>query len=162
MNHSRPGLLVHHQLRSLPKLISIESVMPSIHFIFCCPLLLLPSIFPSIRVFGYKTHRTLILGSLSFVFILQDIIWKSTVCLWASLILGFGKFLIIILRQYYILDSLKFYEKFILKWYNIFLCFLNYIFLNWSHHVRNVTAGFWRWNFFLHTVKFNICSLLVY
>ena len=38
--------------RSLPKLISIESVMPSNHLIFCCPLLLLPSIFPSIRVFS--------------------------------------------------------------------------------------------------------------
>ena len=36
---------------SLPKLMSIESVMPSNHLIYCCPLLLLPSIFPSIRVF---------------------------------------------------------------------------------------------------------------
>ena len=39
--------------RSLLKLMSTESVMPSNHFILCCPLLLLPSIFPSIRVF-YK------------------------------------------------------------------------------------------------------------
>ena len=38
--------------QSLPKLMSIESVMPSSHLIFCCPLLLLPSIFPSIRVFS--------------------------------------------------------------------------------------------------------------
>ena len=37
--------------RSLPKLISIESVMWSNHFILCCPLLLPHSIFPSIRVF---------------------------------------------------------------------------------------------------------------
>ena len=37
--------------RSLLKLMSIESVMPSSHLIICCPLLLLPSIFPSIRVF---------------------------------------------------------------------------------------------------------------
>jgi len=36
---------------SLLKLISIESVMPCSHLILCCPLLLLPSIFPSIRVF---------------------------------------------------------------------------------------------------------------
>ena len=36
---------------SLPKLMSIESVMPSNHLILCRPLLLLPSIFPSIRVF---------------------------------------------------------------------------------------------------------------
>ena len=37
--------------QSLLKLMSIESMMPSNHLIFCCPLLLLPSIFPSIRVF---------------------------------------------------------------------------------------------------------------
>ena len=36
---------------SLLRLMSIESVMPSNHLILCCPLLLLPSIFPSIRVF---------------------------------------------------------------------------------------------------------------
>ena len=38
--------------RSLQKLISIESVMPSNHLIFCCPLLPLPSVFPSIRGFS--------------------------------------------------------------------------------------------------------------
>ena len=37
---------------SLLKLMSIKSVMPSSHLIFCRPLLLLPSIFPSIRVFS--------------------------------------------------------------------------------------------------------------
>ena len=36
--------------QSLLKLMSIESAMPSGHLILCCPLLLLPSIFPSIRV----------------------------------------------------------------------------------------------------------------
>ena len=36
---------------NLPKLMSIELVMPSSYLILCCPLLLLPSIFPSIRVF---------------------------------------------------------------------------------------------------------------
>ena len=35
--------------QSLLKLMSIESVMPSNHLILCCPLLLLPSVFPSIR-----------------------------------------------------------------------------------------------------------------
>ena len=45
-----PGLPVHHQLRSLLKLMSIESVMPSSHLFLCRPLLLLPSVFPSIRV----------------------------------------------------------------------------------------------------------------
>ena len=38
--------------QSLPKLMSIELVMPSNHLILCCPLLLLPSIFPSVRVFS--------------------------------------------------------------------------------------------------------------
>ena len=37
--------------QSLPELMSIELVMPSNHLILCHPLLLLPSIFPSIRVF---------------------------------------------------------------------------------------------------------------
>ena len=37
--------------QSLLKLMSIESVTPSNHLILCCPLLLLPSIFPSIRIF---------------------------------------------------------------------------------------------------------------
>ena len=49
---STPGVPVHHQLRSLLKLMSIEPVMPSDHLVLCRPLLLLPSIFPSIRVFS--------------------------------------------------------------------------------------------------------------
>ena len=40
---------------SLPKLMSIESVMPSSHLILCCPLLLLPSIPPSIRAFSNES-----------------------------------------------------------------------------------------------------------
>ena len=52
MNHSTPGLPVHHQLRSPPKPMSTESVMPSNHLILCCPLFLLPSIILSIRVFS--------------------------------------------------------------------------------------------------------------
>ena len=42
----------HHQLLEPTHLMSIESVMPSNHLILCHPLLLLPSIFPSIRVFS--------------------------------------------------------------------------------------------------------------
>ena len=41
--------------RSPPKPMSIESVMPCNHLILCCPLLLLPSIFPSIRVFSNES-----------------------------------------------------------------------------------------------------------
>ena len=78
MNCSTPGFPIHHQLPSLPKLMSIESVMPSNHLILCCPLslpklmsiesvmpsnhlihcrplLLPPSIFLSIRVFSNES-----------------------------------------------------------------------------------------------------------
>ena len=55
MNRSMPGLPVHHQLPSPPKPMSIESVMPSNHVILCHPLLLLPSIFPRIRVFSNES-----------------------------------------------------------------------------------------------------------
>ena len=41
--------------QSLPKLMSIESVIPSNHLILCRPLLLVPSIFPSIRVFSNES-----------------------------------------------------------------------------------------------------------
>ena len=51
MNHSTSGLLAIASCQSLPKPMSIESVMPSNHLILCCPLLLLPPILPSIRVF---------------------------------------------------------------------------------------------------------------
>ena len=51
--HARPP--VHHQLRSSRKLMSIESVMPSSHLILCRPLLLLPPIPPSIRVFSNES-----------------------------------------------------------------------------------------------------------
>ena len=51
MNCSMPGLLVHHQLKPT----SIESVMPSSHLILRRPLLLLPPIPPSIRVFSNES-----------------------------------------------------------------------------------------------------------
>ena len=41
--------------QTLLRLMSLESVMPSNHLILCCPLLLLPSIFPSIRVFSNES-----------------------------------------------------------------------------------------------------------
>ena len=55
MNRSTPSLPVHHQLPEFTKLISIESVMSSNHLIPCRPLLFLPSIFPSIRVFSNES-----------------------------------------------------------------------------------------------------------
>ena len=53
MDCSTPGFPVHH-CWSLLKLTSIE-LTPSNHFILCCPLLILPSTFPSIRVFSNES-----------------------------------------------------------------------------------------------------------
>ena len=50
MDCSMPGLPVHHQLPE-----SIELVMPSNHLILCHPLLLLPSVFPCLRVFSNES-----------------------------------------------------------------------------------------------------------
>ena len=52
MDCSTPGSLSIRNSWSLPKLMSIKLVMPSNRLILCHPLLLLPSIFPSIRVFS--------------------------------------------------------------------------------------------------------------
>ena len=55
MNCGTPGFPVHHQPQSSLRLASIESVMPSSHLIICRPLLLLPPIPPSIRVFSNES-----------------------------------------------------------------------------------------------------------
>ena len=55
MNHSMQVLPSITNSQSTPKLMSIESVMPSNHLILCRPLLLLPSVFPSIRVFSNES-----------------------------------------------------------------------------------------------------------
>ena len=54
LQHSQASLSTTNSW-SLLKLMSTESVMPSDHLTLCCPLLLLPSIFPSIRVFSNKS-----------------------------------------------------------------------------------------------------------
>ena len=55
MDCSMPGLPDIISSQSLPKVMSIESVMPSNHLILCRPLLLLPSVPPSIRVFSNES-----------------------------------------------------------------------------------------------------------
>ena len=52
MDCSRSGFPVLHYLPEFAQTMSTESVMPSNHLILCRPLLLLPSVFPSIRVFS--------------------------------------------------------------------------------------------------------------
>ena len=55
MNCSKPGLPVMTSTRSLLKLMSIESVLPSNNLVLCHPLLILPSIFPSISIFSNES-----------------------------------------------------------------------------------------------------------
>ena len=55
MDCSTSGFCVLHYLQSLLKFMSIELVLPSNHLTLCCPLLLLPSIFLSIRVFSSES-----------------------------------------------------------------------------------------------------------
>ena len=55
MNHSVPGLPVHHQLLEFTQLVSIELVMPFNDLSLCSHLLLLPSILPSIRIFSHDS-----------------------------------------------------------------------------------------------------------
>ena len=56
MHCSMPGFPVHHQFPEINQThVSIESVIPSNHLILCQPLLFLPSIFPSIRVFSSES-----------------------------------------------------------------------------------------------------------
>ena len=52
---ARQASLAFTSSLSLLKLMSVESVTPSNHLILCCPLFLLPSIFPSIRVFSNES-----------------------------------------------------------------------------------------------------------
>ena len=55
MDCSTPVFPTHHQFPELLKLMSMESVIPSNHHILCPPLLLLPSVFPSITVFSSES-----------------------------------------------------------------------------------------------------------
>ena len=55
MDCSMPDFTVHHQLPELLKLMSFKLVMPSNHPILCHPLVLLPSVFWSIRVFSKES-----------------------------------------------------------------------------------------------------------
>ena len=55
MDCSTLGFPVHHQLPELAQLMCIDLVIPSNHLILYCPLFLLPSIFPSIRVFSNES-----------------------------------------------------------------------------------------------------------
>ena len=55
MDCSMPGLPVHHQLPEFTQTHVHRAVMPFKHLILCCPLLFLPSIFPSIKIFSNES-----------------------------------------------------------------------------------------------------------
>ena len=59
MDCNMAGFPVHNQLPELAQTMSIKSVMPSNHLILCCPFFLLPSSFPSIRVFSNESGHHL-------------------------------------------------------------------------------------------------------
>ena len=83
MDCSMPGLPVHYNSESSLKLMSIESVMPSNHLILCHPLLLPPSILPSIRVFSnevmmanyFQGKREMLVSAPSPVYLLCLYLW---------------------------------------------------------------------------------------
>ena len=94
MNRSMPGLPVHHQLLEFTQTHVIESVIPSSHLILYCPLLLLPPIPPSIRVFSNESTLRMrwpkywsfsfsiipskeIPGQISFRFLKRQIRWSG-------------------------------------------------------------------------------------
>ena len=62
LQHARPPSLSIANSQSLLRLMSIELVMPFSHLIVCCPPLLLPPIFPSIRVFSKESALCIRLG----------------------------------------------------------------------------------------------------
>ena len=81
------GFPVHHQFLELTQLMSIELVMPSNHFILCRPLLLLPSIFPSIRVFSNESYGG---GGGLVAKLCLTLVGPGTIALQAPLSMGFS------------------------------------------------------------------------
>ena len=75
MQCNMPGFLADYQLLELLKLMSIKFVMPSNHLILCCPLLLLPSFPPSIRVFQWVSSSHQVAKVLEFQFQHQSFQW---------------------------------------------------------------------------------------
>ena len=86
LQHTRPPRPVTNS-RSPPKPMSIESVMPSSHLILCRPLLLLPSVFPSTRVFSNESvlintqHKRSKRSLSTCIFLPVDVHWSQR-CLW--------------------------------------------------------------------------------
>jgi len=73
--------------QSSPKLMSIESVMPSSHLILCCPLLLLSSIFPSISLFQWVSSLHWVAKVLEFQLQQQSFQWTPrTDLIWNGLV----------------------------------------------------------------------------
>ena len=77
MNRSTPGLPVCHHLQNSLRLTSIESMMPSSHLILGCPLLLLPPIPTSIRVFSNESALQIRCPKLLLCIILYIIVYNT-------------------------------------------------------------------------------------
>ena len=110
MNHSTPGLPVHHQLLEFTRLTSIESVIPSSHLILCHPLLLLPPIPPSIRVFSNELTLHVVEFQLehhSFQRMIQYLLYNIVGIVLSILQTSFHLVLIIFLQNSYYLHLQK-------------------------------------------------------
>ena len=70
MDCGMPGFPVFHCLPEFAQFMSIESVVPFNHLILCCPFLLLPSIFPSLRVFSSESGKSLNQSALKMTFLI--------------------------------------------------------------------------------------------
>ena len=81
---STPGLPVHHQLLAFTQTPVHESVMPSNHLIFCCPLLLPPSIFSSIRV---CSNESVLCTHISEIHMWTVLVLSHFSCVWLFVIL---------------------------------------------------------------------------
>ena len=62
MDCSTPGFPILHCLPEFAQTLSIESMMTSNHFVLCCPVFLLPSIFPSIKIFSNELALPLLIS----------------------------------------------------------------------------------------------------
>ncbi|KAB0359206.1 hypothetical protein FD754_003362 [Muntiacus muntjak] len=107
---ARQASLCITNFRSLLKLISIELVMPSNHFILCRPLLLLPSVFPSIRIFSNE----------SVLYIRWPKCWSFSFTIMINIHISPPSFFFLLLLSF--IDILQFCSEFYLRRRHIHLC----------------------------------------
>ena len=86
MDCSMPGFSASTISWSLLKLMSTESVMPSSYLILCCPLLLLPSIFPKVRAFSNGSGLTSLPHIPDSLMLFLRLASKEATCVWIAVL----------------------------------------------------------------------------